>query len=368
MPGKCWSMRLSSPRRSSMCPARARSKARRLSLNIIGHADISRFTYHGLPLSDFGADFSWDGERTLLRDVHVRQQEGQLRADLLDAPNDFRLKIDSAISPGVAKTLLSPEMKKFLDEWQFQKPPEIHMEIRGPSHDPKTWQGDGTLALDRTRFRGIWMNRATSKLHFGDGAVTYQDFRVMRDEGVGTGSFTYDFKNHEVRIANVKSSLFPADVIVWIDPTLLKTVTPYKFKLPPFTTANGVYQMNGGKNTRIDIGVDASRGMEYVFLGKTLPFDRVSAKLIFTNDRLQIVDLAGNIFSGTARGGADISLAHNDPRYKAKIVGRATRFPAPNRFVLQLQDRARPAARPVRLHRAGQRLAHHAWHRKNRGD
>ena len=37
--------------------------------------------------------------------------------------------------------------------------------------------------------------------------------------------------------------------------------------------------------------------MDYVFLGKTLPFDRVSGKLLFTDDRLQIVDLERQPFS-----------------------------------------------------------------------
>src|SRR6202163_4437084 len=46
-------------------------------------------------------------------------------------------------------------------------------------------------------------------------------------------------------------------------------------------TANGVYQFAGGKATHLEITVDAPGGMNYVFLGKTLPFDRVSGKLLF---------------------------------------------------------------------------------------
>ena len=36
------------------------------------------------------------------------------------------------------------------------------------------------------------MNSATANIHFGDGAVTYENFGT-RDEGAGTGNFTYDF-------------------------------------------------------------------------------------------------------------------------------------------------------------------------------
>ena len=299
----------------------------RPQVKVLGHAGISSFSYHNIALTDFSADFSWDGERTLVRDLHVRQQDGALKADLLDAPSDFRLNLDSTINPVVVKSFISPEMQQFLGDWEFQKPPAVHLEIRAPNDKPEAWRGDGTIALGRTRFRGAWMNNATCKLHFGDGAVTYQDFRVTRNEGVGTGTFTYDFHNHEVRISNIKSSLNPAEAIVWVDPALPKTVTPYKFRQPPNVTVNGVYQFAGGKGTKIDINVESTRGMDYVFLGKTLPFDRVASKLLFTNDRLQIVDLRGAIFSGNVRGGADISLAHNDPRYHANIILENVDFP-----------------------------------------
>jgi hypothetical protein len=295
-------------------------------LKIIGHAAVGSFTYKAIPLSDLSADFSWDGERVLLRDIHLRHQNEELRANLMDGPDDFRLDLESTIDPGVLHTFVSPELQQFFREWQWL-PPAIHLTLRGPDRHPENWEGEGTVALGRTRFRGIWMNSANSKVHFRDGAITYENFRVTRDEGVATGSFTYDFKKHEVRVSNIKSSLNPAEAVFWIDPDLLKTVTPYKFKHPPNLSANGVYQFHGGKNTRLEINIDAPSGMDYVFLGKPLPFDRVSGKLIFTNDRLQIVDLKGALFSGTTRGGADISLAKNDPHYKANISVNEIDFP-----------------------------------------
>src|SRR5260370_11669197 len=63
---------------------------------------------------------------------------------------------------------------------------------------------------------------------------------------------------------------------------------PTLSRSPPTVTANGVYQFRGGKNTHLEVTVDGGNGMDYDFLGKTLPFDRVSGRLLFTNDRLQI--------------------------------------------------------------------------------
>jgi AsmA-like C-terminal region len=295
--------------------------------DMIGHAVFGQFTYKKMSFSELSADFSWDGERTFVRELRVRHQTGQLRADLFDAPNDFRLNLESTISPEAFRPLIPLQANEFLREWQWQRSPTIRMAIRGTDHDPGSWQGGGTVALGRTRFRGTWMNGASARIHFADSAVTCEDIQVTRNEGTGSGSFTYDFKKHEVRISNVRSSLYPAEAIFWIDPKTSKTVAPYKFRRPPNVVANGVYQFRGGKNTRLEIKVDGASGMDYVFLGKTLPFDHVSARLLFTNEHLQINDVRADLLAGTLRGNADISLAKNNPLYRATLSVSEINFP-----------------------------------------
>jgi hypothetical protein len=299
----------------------------RPQLKLIGHFAADKLAYKNLPLSDCRAEFSWDGERTWIRDIHVRHQTGELRAEVFEAPDQFRLNVDGPIQLAALRRFVSPEIQKFLGEWEFTRPPVIRLAIRGKDRHPENWQGDGNIALDRTRFRGQWMNSATTNVHFANGAATCENFRITRDEGVGTGTFVYDFTNHEVRVSNIKANLRPFEAAYWIDPDLPKTVTPYKFHQPPTITANGVYQFRGGKATRLEINVDGPAGMDYVFLGKTLPFSKINGRLLFMNDRLQIVDLRGSLFSGNVRGNADISLAHNDQRYRAKLAVDGLDFP-----------------------------------------
>jgi hypothetical protein len=299
----------------------------RPQIKFIGHVAADNLAYKNLPLSDCRAEFSWDGQRTWLRDIHIRHQTGELRAEVFEAPDEFRLNVDGPVEPGALRPFVSPEIQEFLGEWEFSRPPVIQLAIRGKDRQPENWQGDGSVSLDRTRFRGQWMKSATSKIHFANGAVAYDNFRIVRDEGVGTGTFVYDFANHEVRVSNIKANVRPAEVAYWIDPDLPKTVAPYKFHQPPAITANGVYQFRGGKGTKLEINVDGPAGLDYVFLGKTLPFHKINARLLFTNDRLQIVDLRGGLFGGNVRGSADISLAHNDQRYHAKLAVDGVNFP-----------------------------------------
>jgi hypothetical protein len=294
---------------------------------LIGRMAIRNFSCKTVPFAGLTANFSWDGERTMLRDVHLQHASGEATAELFEAPNDFRLNLESTINPGVFAPLAPENFRKFLGEWEWQRSPAVRLSIRGAGRDPAGWMGEGTLALPRTRFRGVWMNNATTNIRFGNGAVACEDFRVARDEGSGAGSFTYDFAKHEVRFENVKSTLRPADAIFWVEPKLWKEITPYKFRQPPEVTVQGVVQFRGGKNTHLEIGINAPEGMDYTFLGKSLPFDSIAGQLLFTDNRLQLQKVEASLFSGSVRGTADISLAKNDPRYRANLALSKIDFP-----------------------------------------
>ena len=295
-------------------------------LEVIGRGTMDNFFYKEIPFFKVMGDFSWDGERGMVRGFRLRHESGELTADLLDAPDDFRFTLESSIDPTALRGALPTEVAKVLGEWDWHRAPSIRFALRGRSRLPETWSGDGTVAFQRARFRGASMNSLSADLHLGGGALTFDNLRIVRDEGVGTGSFTYDFLKKEVRLKDVKSTLRPTEAILWIDPKLFKEVVPYKFRQPPNIVANGVVHF-GAPNDHLELVVDAPTGMDYVFLGKTLPVDRISAKLLFTDNRLQLSDVQGSLFSGRVRGDADISLARGDPRYQANMVVENVDFP-----------------------------------------
>ncbi|MEY2564606.1 MAG: hypothetical protein QOH88_2799 [Verrucomicrobiota bacterium] len=294
--------------------------------SVMGRAALDNFSYKTVPLLKAAGDFSWDGEHAMLRNFRARHDSGEVTADLLEAPNDFRLNVESGVDPTVLRAIASPEIGKFLGEWEWRRPPTVRFSVRGASRSPETWTGEGAVALQRTRFRGVWLNEASAKAHLHNGAITLENLRVTRDEGSAAGSLTYDFVKREVRLTDVRSTLRPTDAIVWIEPKLFKEVVPYKFRQPPNIVANGVIHF-GAPNDHLELVVDAPAGMDYVFLGKTLPIDRVSGHLLFTDNRLQLSEIAGTLFTGTVKGSADISLAKGDPHYHANLVVDGVDFP-----------------------------------------
>jgi len=297
-------------------------------IEVVGKLAVEDFTYEEIGFEGMTCDFAWDGTRTMLRDIRLRHRSGQLTADLFDAPNDFRLTLDTSIVPSALLPLAPAKLRPFLREWEWQRSPNIHLTFLGTSRNPATWHGDGAFALGRTRFRGVWMNSATANLRFGDGQFALQDLRVERDEGTGTGSLVYDDKRHELRLTNIQTTLKPSEAIMWVDPHLWEHVVPYRFHRPPHVTTNGVVQFAGGKQTHLEMNIDAPAGLDYTFIDKVLPFDKISAQLLFTEDRLQIFDLKGTLFSGSVAGSADISLARNDHHYTAQVAVEQIDFPS----------------------------------------
>ena len=289
-------------------------------LDVTGKVAIEKFAYEGIEFDSLTSDFAWDGARTMLRDIHLRQHSGQLNADLYEAPDDFRLNVDSSITPTALAPLAPADLRSFLREWEWGRSPNIHLTLHGTSRDPATWSGEGALAFGHTRFRGVWMNSASANLKFGDGIVALDSFHVTRDEGIGTGSFSYDAGRKELRLTNVQSTLKPRDAIMWVQPQFYEQVVPYRFHRPPHVAVNGIVQFGGGKQTHVQVDVDAPGGLDYTFMDKVLPFDRIAGQLLFTDDRLQIVALKGALFGGNVTGKADISLARNDRHYTANMA------------------------------------------------
>ncbi|HKP93158.1 MAG TPA: AsmA-like C-terminal region-containing protein, partial [Chthoniobacterales bacterium] len=295
-------------------------------LSLIGRVAVERFSYKTIPLLQLTTDFSWDGDRAMIRELRLRHESGELRGDLLDAPNDFRLTVDSAIDPIIFRAFTSPELGRFLAEWQWGRPPAIRLSVHGSSHMPETWIGEGNITTERTRFRGAWMNNARAGLRLENGALTLADLHVTRDEGAGNGTIVYDFARHEIRFKDIRTALRLSEAIVWVDPKYFKEVAPYKFRQPPNLVVNGVFHFHGSGD-HVEIKVDAPAGMDYLFLGKNLPFDRVAGRLLFTDDRLQLLEMTGRLFNGDIRGTADISLAKNDNHYRASLTLDGVDFP-----------------------------------------
>jgi len=133
--------------------------------DVIGHAAFGQFSLQGESRSPIWRRFSWDGARTFRSRPACAHKTGQLRADLLDAPADFRLNVESTISPDALRVLVPREPNDFLRDWDGKRSPVIRLAIRariairriGKAMEPSFW-GE---PIPRT-----WMNGGNTQNSF----------------------------------------------------------------------------------------------------------------------------------------------------------------------------------------------------------
>lgn len=292
-------------------------------IKVLGRAALKRFAYKSAVFESAAGSFSYDAGRWYLRDVRVRNRTGEIALDARQLPGDFRAQLQSAINPRSLQPLLSGEAAALLGEWDFLETPRLTLAVRGPSLAVEKWSAQGDVQLGRTRMRGIPLNAASARMRVQDRVVSYEDFKVERDEGIGTGTFAYDFARHEALLHDVKTRLNTAEVATWIGFGLPHDLAPYRFHAAPNVTLNGHI---GHDETNLEVLVEAPAGMDYPFLKKTLSFPKISGRLLFTEGRLRISDLAGTLYAGRLRGSADISLRRSDPGYAAQIEAENVDF------------------------------------------
>lgn len=298
-------------------------------LELLGHASLQRFSYKSVMFDGLNADFSWDGRRWSARDLLLKHRTGEAKGDVMQVPGDIRAQLKSTLNPKALQPLLSGKAFEFMSLFEFQDSPEIEIEARGAELTKEALSAKGKLRLGATTFRGVPAESMVTDFEYKDRELRIAPFRVQRSEGSGSGGLIFDFRDNEVRLEKIRANVWPAEVINWIEPKLLKDVVPYRFKnKPPSLFIDGLVHTKGGTTTRLNIDIDAPAGMDYTFLKRELKSPQISGKLNFTSERLRISDLNGALFGGRVKGTAEVSIKKERPGHKASVVLEGVDFPS----------------------------------------
>jgi hypothetical protein len=247
--------------------------------------------------------------------------EARSPGDVLVAPGEVRAKLKSSL-PFSLLELAFPEPPPSgpLSWLQTNEPPRIELEVHGSAPDLDACNAWGRVQLGRSTFRGVAIEKLDSPVALKGGVWSFGPFVLKRTEGVGEGSVTYDAVHNDLFIHKVKLRLNPQETMKLIEPAWLGEVMPYRFKGPaPLILVDGKAAPRTPDRTNINVSVESEGGMDYDFAGKTLSFDQISAKLLFTPRRVRITGLSGKLFNGRLEGNADISPGAESAPHKASL-------------------------------------------------
>jgi hypothetical protein len=298
-----------------------------------GRVKLGRFEFDKLAFDRLGAEFSWDGKQWRVGNfVLTRHGGGEIRGDASQAydpqgKGDFRANVKSTINPESLMPFFQGAKQWQRDAaarlalFKFPDAPEIDVSARGTAPGIDTMSMSAGLKLRRASYRGVDLKSLNASLRFSNGVLHADNIDIQRAEGPAAGDLTFDFNKDLVFVKHVRLGVFPQDVALWIDPDLVKDIAPYRFrKFPPYLEIDGVVdRRRGGKNTRLNVKLDADHGMDYTFIGKELNFKKVDAKMAFDDERMKLTDVRAELFDGLVKGNADISILRAKPGHAAEV-------------------------------------------------
>ena len=305
---------------------------------LLAHAALQKFAFRSVVFESLNADVSWDGRRWSARDVRLVHRSGEATGDAMQVPGDFRARLHSTINPKPLQPLLSGQVARVFSLFEFPDSPRLDVEVRGRELSVDALTATGDLTLGAASYRGVGCVSVTTKLRYASRTLGIGPFHLRRTEGESTGGLLFDFKRDEARLDNIKATVNPPEVALWIHPNFVKDIAPYRFKRAPNLVLDGVVHMKGGKTTKLSVDVDAPGGMDYTFMRRNLSAPQVAGKLLFNSDRMTIDGLSASLFGGRIKGDADISLARARPGHAVSLRLENVDFASLTRLYFGYED------------------------------
>src|SRR5580704_9547664 len=169
-------------------------------LQVLGKLNFDQFSVREVKFQSMKAEFSKSGNSWMVMNAQVTHRSGTLSGDILNRPGDFRMRINSALNPTELMPLCPPRFQRALTDWEFQTSPVVQATVSGATKEFAKLSGTGQIWLGKTRFRGALLNSASTNCELRNNVVRCDQIRVIRDEGVGTGTFTCEFGQNQLLV------------------------------------------------------------------------------------------------------------------------------------------------------------------------
>jgi len=270
-------------------------------------------------LTNLACDFAWKEGVLYARDISASAGGGTLTAEVWVAKDDVRLNAQSTIPPTALAGLLDEKAREFIQQMEFKDLPNLSVKLRGRKFTFEELSGTGKLQIGRTAMRGSWLDTGTADFELADRCFTYKNLLLTRGAGRGTGTFAYDIGRQEARLENVRSTLMPADVLMWVDPKIAEALKPYRFRTAPSTIVQGMAHLKDATKNNLTISLNAPGGLDYDLLGKTLHIGKTIGKVNVAGTRVLADIQRAALMGGNVSLRANVSIDEKNPVFGADV-------------------------------------------------
>ncbi len=306
-------------------------------MRVTGSAVFPDVIFKGVPFEDVALNFAWRDGIFYGRDVRVSAARGRLNAKLWIAPNDFRIEAKNSIPPTKLLGIFDPKTREFIANMEFKDLPEMSVSLRGTKLDFADIRAKGHIKLGRTAIRESWLDSGEADFELADRCVTYRNLVIRRGDGRGTGTFAYDVGRQEARLSDIKSTMMPRDVLMWIDPKIAEALVPYRFRGPPATVVQGMVHLKDATKNNLSIAVESS-GLEYDLLSKTLKLGKTSAQVNVVGTKVRADVKRSTLMGGDLALKAIVSIDEKDPSFSVDLQLKRVNFAQLTKLYFKYDD------------------------------
>jgi hypothetical protein len=286
-----------------------------MQIRVEGEAIAHSLIIRGVQIDEIRAPFAWRPGLFLTRGASVSAPALKATIDAMLEDDRVKLRARGTVNLTLCLPLLEKGMQNVFRFMKMEEPAAGEIELEWPVADFSKLYGTGKIVLGRSSMRGAWIDSASADIQISNRAVTYSNLDVRVGTGKGTGTFVYDFGNKRVLLRDIRSTLDPVTILLWIDEGIAENVRPYRFNLPPTVRGQGIVDMASPEKNQLEFQITAPSGMKYELLSKILPFDRVQGRLAIRGQQLIANVEHSEIFGGTVKLRADVSLAPENKTY-----------------------------------------------------
>ena len=306
-------------------------------LQVTGHARAEGFSCLGTRYTQLDSDFSAQGSNFFLTNLHVQHSEGELKGRILLKNDSIRYEADSTLPPASYLAFIrNTPIEKALSKADFNEKSTIQITAKGTMNrsDLTDWAASGTAKLRNFSYKDVPMYNLSgtyemSSLHSLftdiDAQLDYTDYWLRKlyrgptTARASVASIAIDRTEKTVRLANIRTTAWPAPIVKLFVPNVAKHIETYRFHRPPNLIASGIFGLRkNDPRTNFQIDLSSPGNMNYDFLGKPLTLQRLKGKVRIKSDRVEVTGLSFSTFKGTSKGSI---TAFTSSKNKGKYSG-----------------------------------------------
>ncbi|MGE9269352.1 MAG: AsmA-like C-terminal region-containing protein [Verrucomicrobiales bacterium] len=287
---------------------------------LTGFADLTKPAFQKYHADHVQTWFSWDGERLLLEDFHLREGNHTLTARAFITPEEIRYRANGNLSVPYVQNAISIEpLSSILNDFSATEATEVQGSFEGHANpkDRFDWSFHGQFEGRHLSFREVPASFAKVELDLDHAQLDFINGKVVFDysnyplrakhQGPRSGDVTvkrirYDHLDGTVAIEDLAGKAFPAPIVQTFASEIADTLEIYEFHDSPTLRADGIISVHKDQPKQdLLIHFGSEDTANYDFLGKPLTLKAPKGNLRVLRDQVQLRDLELGTFGGRVR-------------------------------------------------------------------